>query len=59
MKIELYERNGIGEIRLNHNKIEGLTGYSYKRGTDIIDITLNISVPAENFKTGAASGIHR
>ena len=50
-KIELYEKNGIGEIRMNGKKIKGLTSYGLKRSTDTIDIQLNISVPISNFKT--------
>lgn len=50
-QIELYEKNGIGEIRLNGNKIKGLTSYSLKRNTNMIDVTFSISVPIFNFKT--------
>lgn len=50
-KVELCEKNGIGEIRLNGNKIKGLTSYSLKRNTDMIDVTFSISVPIYNFKT--------
>lgn len=50
-KIELFEKNGIGELRINGNKIKGLTSYKINRGTDAIEINLNISVPISNFKT--------
>ena len=50
-KIELYEKDGIGEIKINNKKIKGLTGYKLKRSTDMIELTLSISVPVSNFKT--------
>ena len=50
-QIEIFEGDGKSEVRLNNKKIRGLMGYSIKRGTDIVDITLNISVPVTNFKT--------
>jgi len=50
-KIELYEKDGIGEIRINDKKIKGLTGYKIKRSTDMIEMTFSISVPVSNFKT--------
>lgn len=50
-KIELYEKSGIGELRMNNKKIKGLTGYKIARSTDMINLTVNISVPISNFKT--------
>lgn len=50
-KIELREKNGKGKIRINNIDIKSTTNYSLKRSTDMIDITLTISVPIQNFKT--------
>lgn len=50
-KIELCEKDGIVELRINGKKIKGLTEYGFKRSTDMIDLTFSISVPASNFKT--------
>ena len=49
--IEIIESKGIGEIRLGGNKIKGLTDYELKRGTDIAELKVNISVPIEYLKT--------
>lgn len=50
-EVELLERDGKGKIRINDTDIKSTTGYSLKRGTDMIDVTLTISIPIENFKT--------
>lgn len=50
-QIELYEKDGIGKMLVNGRKVKGMTGYNLKRSTDMIDITINISVPVSNFKT--------
>lgn len=50
-KVELREKDGKGKIRINDTDIKSTTDYSLKRGTDMIDITLTISVPVKNFKT--------
>lgn len=50
-KIELCERDEINELRMNGKKIKGLTSYNLKRGTDMIELTIDISVPISNFKT--------
>ena len=50
-QIEIFENGEKSEVRLNNKKIKGLMGYSIKRGTDIVDVILNISVPITNFKT--------
>ena len=50
-KVELFEKDGKGKIRINDTDIKGTTNYSLKRDTDMIDVTLTISVPVQNFKT--------
>lgn len=50
-KVELFEKDGKGKIRINDTDIKRTTSYSLKRDTDMIDITLTISVPVQNFKT--------
>lgn len=50
-KVELREKDGKGKIRINGTDIKNTTDYSLKRGTDMIDVTLTISVPVQNFKT--------
>lgn len=50
-RVELREKDGKGKIRINDTDIKGTTDYSLKRGADMIDVTLTISIPIENFKT--------
>lgn len=50
-KVELFEKDGKGKIRINDTDIKSTINYSLKRGTDMIDVTLTISVPVQNFKT--------
>ena len=50
-KVEFYEKDGKASIKLNNVKIKSLTRYEIKRGTDMIDLTLNISIPSKNFET--------
>lgn len=50
-KVELFEKDGKGKIRINDTDIKSTIDYSLKRDTDMIDVTLTISVPVQNFKT--------
>ena len=50
-KVELFEKDGKGKIRINDTDIKSTINYSFKRDTDMIDVTLTISVPVQNFKT--------
>lgn len=50
-KIELREKDGKGKIRINDTDIKRITNYNLKRDTDMIDVTITISVPVKNFKT--------
>lgn len=50
-KVELREKDGKGKIRINDTDIKSTTGYSLKRSIDMIEVTLTISVPVQNFKT--------
>lgn len=50
-RVELREKDGKGKIRINDTDIKSTINYSLKRDTDMIDVTLTISVPVQNFKT--------
>ena len=50
-KIELREKNGIGEIKIDGIKIKNVLSYNIKRDTDIVKMTMTISVSPENFNT--------
>ena len=49
--IELTEQKGIGKIKIDNVELRGLSKYEIKRDTDIVTVTISISVPPENFKT--------
>jgi len=51
--IEISEKNGKGEIKIDETKLKGLLEYQIKRDTDIVSLTIKISVPPRNFKTKA------
>lgn len=50
-EIELLEKNGKAFLKIDNVKINGLTDYEIKRGTNMVDVNITISVPTENFKT--------
>lgn len=50
-RVELQEKDGKGKIRIDDTEIKGISNYNFKRDTDMIDMTLTMSVPAKNFKT--------
>lgn len=50
-KIELKEENGIGEIKIDGIKMKNVLSYNIKRDTDIVEMTMTISVSPENFNT--------
>ena len=50
-KIELYEKDGIAELRFDGKKVNWITGYNIKRNADTVDLTINISAPTSAFKT--------
>lgn len=50
-RVEFQEKDGKGKIRIDDTEIKGISNYSFKRDTDMIDMTLTMSVPAKNFKT--------
>ena len=49
--IELTEKDGVGSISIDNTKIKGISKYDIKRDTDIVTLTISISVPVKNFKT--------
>lgn len=51
--IELTEQEGIGKIEIDNVELKGLSKYEIKRDTDIVTLTISISVPPKNFKTSA------
>ena len=50
-QIQLEEQNGKGKITIDNLELKGLTKYQIKRDTDIVDLTISISVPSKNFTT--------
>lgn len=50
-KIELIEKEDIGMIKINGNKINNVNEYSIKREHDIVELTLKIVISAKNFTT--------
>ena len=52
-QIQLEEQNGKGKITIDNLELKGLTKYEIKRDTDIVQVTLCISVPIKNFKTNS------
>ena len=49
-QIQLEEQNGNGKITIDNIELKGLTKYEIKRDTDIVQLTISISVPTKNFK---------
>lgn len=49
--IELAENKGKGEIKIDETKLKAISNYKIKRDTDIVELTVSISVPSKNFKT--------
>ena len=49
-RVELQEKDGKGKIKINDTEIKSTSSYSLKRGTDMIDVTITISIPVQNFK---------
>lgn len=49
--IEIKEKDGIGEIRIDNTKLKAVSNYEIRRGTDNVILTVSISVPPKNFKT--------
>ncbi|MBR1883383.1 MAG: hypothetical protein IJ809_00285 [Clostridia bacterium] len=50
-KIELIETENKAEIKIDGMLIKGIKNYEIKRNTDIVELTLTISAPVENFTT--------
>lgn len=50
-QIQLEEQNGKGKITIDNLELKGLTKYQIKRDTDIVELTISISVPTKNFTT--------
>ena len=50
-EVVLFEKEGKSSLKINNVKIKSLTGYNIKRDTDMVDVTMTISVPTQNFKT--------
>lgn len=49
--IELEEKEGIGKIKIDGIYLKGLMEYKIKRDTDIVNLTVSMSVPVKNFNT--------
>ena len=50
-EIELLEKDQKTSLKIDNIKIKNLIGYKIKRDTDMVELTLTISVPVKNFKT--------
>lgn len=50
-KIEIEENEGIAKIKIDGTQIKGLSSYTVQRGTDLVNLTINISVPPRNLRT--------
>lgn len=50
-EIELIEKEDIGIIKINGNKINNVNEYNIKRDHDVVEFTLKITVAARNFTT--------
>lgn len=53
MEIEFSEKDGIGTIKLDDKQITNISKYNISRdaNTDMIDVTITISVSSNKFKT--------
>lgn len=51
--IELTEEKGKGEIKIDKTLLKGVSNYVIKRNTDIVELSITISVPPKNFITNA------
>lgn len=49
--IELSEKEGIGKIKIDGTELKAISDYKVKRDTDIVELTITISVPPKNFNT--------
>ena len=50
-KIEIEENEGIAKIKIDGTPIKALSSYVVQRGTDLVNLTINISVPPRNLRT--------
>ena len=50
-RIELQEIDGIGKIKIDETELKGVSEYNIKRDTDIVTLTVSISVPSKSFMT--------
>ena len=50
-KIEIEENEGIAKIKIDGTQIKGLSSYVIQRGTDLVNLSIDISVPPRNLKT--------
>ena len=49
--IEIIEAGGEGKIFIDNVDVRGISRYVIDRGTNMVDLTINMCVPVTNFKT--------
>ena len=47
--IDIKECNGIAKIGIDKTELKGVSNYKLNRGTEMIELTVTISVPPQNF----------
>lgn len=47
--IDIKECNGTAKIEIDNTELKGVSNYKLNRGTDMIELTVTISVPPQNF----------
>lgn len=52
-KVEVREKDGVGEIKIDETELKGVHRYEIKRDTDIVTLNIEMSVPVQNFKTNS------
>jgi len=46
--IDIKESKGIARIEIDDTELRGVSNYKLNRGTDMIELTVTISVPPQN-----------
>jgi hypothetical protein len=49
--VEIEENNGKGTIKIDNTEIKCISNYELKRDTDMVKLTICISVPPKNLRT--------
>lgn len=49
--VEIEEKGSIAKIKIDEVELKAISNYQIKRDTDIVELTISISVPPKNFNT--------